>query len=99
MADTPQHRRAEELAGLFLEQGKDHALILLDPRGSVVAWYPGAERAFGYAAAEMLGQSLSRLFTPEDLARGLADHELEVARRDGSAEDDRWMVRRDGSRF
>jgi two-component system CheB/CheR fusion protein len=99
MAETTHAGRAEQLAGLFLQQGKDHALILLDPQGSVVAWYPGAERAFGYAAAEMLGQSLSRLFTPEDLARGLADHEFEVTRRDGSAEDDRWMVRKDGSRF
>jgi two-component system CheB/CheR fusion protein len=96
---TPESHRTEELLRLFLRQGKDHALILLDANGSVVAWYPGAERVFGYTAAEMVGQPITRLFTPEDMTRGLSAHELEVARRDGSAEDDRWMLRKNGSRF
>ena len=99
MAETTHEERRAELVGLFLQQNKDHALILLDTQGLVVAWFPGAERVFGYSSAEMVGQPVARLFTPEDLGRGLAAHELEVARKDGSAEDDRWMVRRDGSRF
>jgi two-component system CheB/CheR fusion protein len=99
VAETPQRQQKEELIGLFLQQNKDHALILLDAQGLVVAWFPGAERVFGYASAEMTGQPVTHLFTPEDLGRGLAAHELEVARRDGAAEDDRWMLRKDGSRF
>ncbi len=90
---------ADDLLRLFLKQSKDHALILLDATGTVVSWFPGAERVFGYTAAEMVGQPITRLFVPEDLARGLSAHELEIARRDGSAEDDRWMLRKNGSRF
>ncbi len=89
----------ERLLRLLLQQAKDHALILLDAEGRVAGWYPGAERVFGYSSAEIEGEPVTRLFTPEDLARGLAAHELEVARRDGAAEDDRWMLRKDGSRF
>jgi PAS domain S-box-containing protein len=96
VADTPS---AGTLLRLLLEQGKDHALILLDPKGVVVAWLAGAETVFGFTAAEMVGQPVSRLFTPEDLARGAHEHELEVAGADGRAEDDRWQVRKDGTRI
>jgi two-component system CheB/CheR fusion protein len=99
MAEGSQTRTADALLPLLLRQGKDNALILLDAQGIVVGWYPAAEWVFGYAAAEMLGQPLTRLFTPEDVRLGLADHELAVARRDGASEDDRWMVRKDGTRL
>jgi PAS domain S-box-containing protein len=98
MSETNQTRTADELLSLLIRQAREHAIILLDPRGTVVGWLGGSELVFGYTSAEMVGQSIFRLFTPEDLQRGLADHELEVARRNGAAEDDRWMVRKDGSR-
>ncbi len=98
MAEIPHTQQTKELLHLLLQQGRDHALILTDPDGLVVGWFPGAEQVFGYTPSEMIGQSLLRLFTPEDLERGLADHELEIARRDGRSEDDRWMVRKDGNR-
>jgi PAS domain S-box-containing protein len=98
MSDPQQSKQPDELLALLLRQAKEHALILLDPRGTVVGWLGGAEQVFDYTAAEMVGQPVSRLFTPDDLQRGLADHELEVARHNGAAEDDRWMLRKDGSR-
>jgi two-component system CheB/CheR fusion protein len=89
---------SEELLRLLLEQNRDHAIILLDPAG-VVGWLPGAEAVFGYAADEMIGRPISVLFTPEDRDRGAHEHELAVARGDGRAEDDRWQVRKDGTRI
>lgn len=88
-----------ELLRLLLDQGTDHAVILLDAEGVVVGWLPGAEYTLGYTEAEMVGRPLSVLFTPEDQARGADAHELTVARADGRAEDDRWHVRRDGTRI
>jgi PAS domain S-box-containing protein len=99
MPDSQGSPKPEELLRLLLDQGKDYALILFDARGRIVAWLAGAEMVFGYPADEMLGQPASHLFTPEDLGLGLADHEFEVARKDGRAEDDRWHVRKDGSRI
>jgi PAS domain S-box-containing protein len=94
--DSPD---ADPWLRLLLDQCRDHAIVVLDPDGRVVRWPSGAEHTFGYRAEEMLGQPIRRLFTPEDLQRGLADHELYVARRDGRAEDDRWLVRKDGTRI
>jgi PAS domain S-box-containing protein len=99
MSDQRDIPQGEQLLRLLLEQNKDHALLLLDTDGRIVGWLAGAEHIFGYKTEEMIGQSAHRLFTPEDVERGLADHELEVARKDGRAEDDRWLVRKDGTRI
>lgn len=89
----------EELLRLLVDQAQDYALLLLDPQGRVTGWLAGAEHIFGYQPDEILGQPASLLFTPEDVERGLSDHELEVARHNGRAEDDRWQVRKDGTRI
>jgi two-component system CheB/CheR fusion protein len=99
MAEADQQPSADELLRLLLEQAREHAVILLDRQGQVVAWLGGAEYIFGYQPEEMLGQSVSHLFTPQDVERGISDHEMAVALRDGRSEDDRWQLRKDGSRF
>jgi PAS domain S-box-containing protein len=99
MSDAPRAGGVPELLELLTRQSRDHALILLDSQGRVTAWLAAAEHVFGWTAAEMLGQPLDRMFTPEDLARGLHTHELAVARGHGRAEDDRWQLRKDGTRI
>lgn len=87
------------LLRLLLQQGKEHALILLDEKGLITAWLMGAEKMFGYEKAEILGQNVERLFTPEDRARRVPQGELEIGSRYGWQEDDRWLVRKDGVRL
>ena len=87
------------LLELALAQEQEHAVIVLDTDGRVVGWHAGAYATFGYSADEMLGESLERIFTPEDLQRGEAEWELRAARSYGKAEDDRWHVRKDGLRI
>jgi PAS domain S-box-containing protein len=81
------------------DQAEDHALILLDADGVVVAWMMGATRVFGCDAATMVGGTIEGLFTPEDRAVDVPRNEREHAERSGKAEDDRWMLRCDGARF
>ena len=90
---------SEQLLTRLIEQGSDHAIILLDPNGTIVGWLAGAEKTFGYATAEVLNRNVAILFTPEDNAREVSAHELQVARTNGRAEDDRWLLRKDGGRF
>jgi two-component system CheB/CheR fusion protein len=90
---------AEELILLLARQTKDHAIVIVDTEGRIVSFSPGASQIFDRSADEAVGQPLSVLFTPEDIARGIPQHELAVAAADGASEDDRWMARRDGSRF
>ena len=84
---------------LLAEQSLEHAILLADAQGRVLWWSAGAAKAFGYEPAEIIGQCADILFTPEEQASGLPGHEREVAKAHDEAEDDRWMQRKDGSRF
>jgi PAS domain S-box-containing protein len=89
----------EELTSLLLRNVTDYAIILLDPTGNVATWDEGAQPLLGYTADEILEQHVSVLFTPEDVAQGLPESEIETARTTGQSEDENWLVRRDGSRL
>jgi PAS domain S-box-containing protein len=87
------------LLRLFSEESLEHAILVIERAGRIAWANPGAEHIFGYGRGDLAGRLVSELFVPEDVDRGLAGHEMEVALRNGIAEDDRWQLRRDGSRF
>ncbi len=90
---------SSEICRLLVERVKDYAIFMLSPDGYVVSWNEGAERIKGYTAQEIIGQHMSRFYTPEDLERGLPETLLGIAREDGRVENEGWRVRKDGSRF
>jgi two-component system CheB/CheR fusion protein len=94
-----QARASEARMRMVAESTHDYAIITMDADGRVTSWNKGAERTFGYTEGEMLGQTLEPLFTPEDRARGAREDELRSAREAGRSEDERWHLRKDGSRF
>src|SRR5919199_3149716 len=94
---SPEQR--EELTSLLLRNVTDYAIVLLDPLGHVATWDEGAQRLLGYTAEEILGRHVSVFFTPEEVAQGQPDGEIERARTTGQCEDENWLVRRDGSRL
>jgi PAS domain S-box-containing protein len=89
----------EEFFRLILENLRDYAVFALDADGTVLSWNPGAELLLGYAEHEILGQSSFIIFTPEDQKDGIPRRELEKALLEGRADDERWHVKKDGSRF
>ncbi len=106
VADITERRRAaralretEEHFRMLVEGVRDYAIVMTDPENRVVSWNTGAERILGYAGPEILGHDLAIVFTPEDRARGVDREELRTAEVEGRAIDERWHVRRDGSRF
>jgi PAS domain S-box-containing protein len=84
---------------LLVDGAKDYAIFTVDAAGLVTSWNAGAERLLGYTEAEILGQQFSRIFTPEDVQNGVPEKELQMAEHEGRAENERWHVRKDGSRF
>ena len=90
---------AEELLHLLIGQTKELAVVLVDLDGRIRWWNPGAQHIFGVNDDEIRGKLVTTLFPVEEIENGLAGHEITVARTHGVAEDDRWMARRDGSRF
>jgi two-component system, chemotaxis family, CheB/CheR fusion protein len=92
-------RQSEERYRLVMENIRDYALITLDAQGAIKSWNPGARRIFGYEQDQILGNNAAVLFTPEDQASGEHEKELATAAHDGRASDDRWQMRKGGSRF
>lgn len=86
------------LSRMLLEETRIYGIVFLEPSGDIRGWNPGAEFITGFGAADAIGRSASMLFTPEDRARGLDVQELRIAREVGRSEDERWHLRKDGSR-
>jgi PAS domain S-box-containing protein len=84
---------------LLINSITDYAIYMLDPAGRVATWNPGAERFKGYVADEIIGQSFSLFFTPEDREAGLPQRALRAAASEGRFEAEGWRVRKDGTRF
>ena len=87
------------LLRLLIEEARDYAIHALSCDGIVTTWNTGAERMHGYRAAEVLGTSGARFFTPEDISAGRLQRALGLALAQGRAQEESWRVRRDGSRF
>ncbi|MBA4135994.1 MAG: hypothetical protein C0518_01605 [Opitutus sp.] len=92
-------RETEEHLRLFVEGARDYAMFLMDTSGIVTAWNHGAERILGFTEVEAIGMPGARIFGPEDRAAGVPEAEMATAMRVGSAPDERWHVRKDGTRF
>ena len=92
-AISEQHYR------LMVDNVRDFGIIMMDTEGRILSWNPGAQGLFGYTADEVLQQHVALLFTPEDRAAGVPQGELITAASEGRAADDRWQLRKDGSRF
>ena len=54
---------SEERLSLIINSVKDYAIITTDVEGIINNWNPGAEKTFGYAESETVGQSSEILFT------------------------------------
>ena len=83
----------------LVEQVRDHAIFLIDPDGHNLSWSLGVERLLGYGRSEFVGRHTREIFTPEDRALGVPERELAFAAAHGEASDERWLVRKDGTRF
>jgi diguanylate cyclase (GGDEF)-like protein/PAS domain S-box-containing protein len=77
----------------------DYGIFTFDLDGKITTWNIGAERIMGFQAEEMIGQNSAVIFTPEDRTRQEPLQEMEIAKTTGRAEDYRWHLRKDGSRF
>jgi PAS domain S-box-containing protein len=94
-----QLRESESRYRLLVEWATDFAMFLVSPDGRITSWNAGAVRLFGWSEREAIGRPLSFIFTPEDVEAGVPEKELAEADRTGAGADERWHVRKDGSRF
>ncbi|GAA0836545.1 PAS domain-containing hybrid sensor histidine kinase/response regulator [Cupriavidus pauculus] len=93
-----EHARQTEARQLqLLAQLDDTAVCELSAQGEIRNWSPGAERLFGYTAAEMVGQPLSSLYPGNDAAADGEQTGLQAVRATGSWCGEQRLQRQDGT--
>jgi PAS domain S-box-containing protein len=90
---------AEGQLRLVIESAKDYAIFTLGTDRKVISWSSGAQLIVGYTEAEIIGQSSDVIFVPEDREAKAPEQEVQTAAEKGRAENERWHLRKDGSRF
>ncbi len=94
-ASAAEHDRVEAI----LQSAVDFAIIVTDLAGEITIWNEGAARILGWSADDVEGRSASTIFTPEDRADRVPEEEMRGALTQGRADDERWHMRKDGTRF
>jgi PAS domain S-box-containing protein len=92
-------RASEEQFRALVESVRDYAIFRIDPEGRVTTWNTGVRRVLGFDEAEFVGMDSRGVFPPEDRSALVPEREMAQAALTGSASNDRWMVKRDGTRF
>ncbi len=90
---------AEERYRTPADQVINYSIFMIDRQGRHATWNKGVGRMLGYAMPEFLGKPVTDLYTPEDQAADLPARQLAEASEQGRATRERWVVRKDGSRF
>jgi PAS domain S-box-containing protein len=83
----------------LLNSIEDYAVFTTDQQGLVNTWNTGAENLLGYSADEITGKDAAVFFTATDLKRSADKKEMKNAKKQGSAIDERYHVRKGGSQF
>jgi hypothetical protein len=81
------------------DQVENYAIILLDPEGKPTSWNAGIRRVLGYDKAEFLRTTAADLYPTDARRNGASAEDLAAAARQGRFTVNRWLVRKDGSRF
>ncbi len=84
---------------LLIEQADDFAIVILDVEGQITDWNKGAEKIFGWSKKEVMGKSGEILFTKEAREHHIPELEIKKSIKTGNANDQRWMLKKDGSKF
>lgn len=90
---------SQERLRLMLENAREYAIFSLDFDRRVRSWNTGAERLLGYSESEIIGETADVIFTSEDREAGVPEQEIQTALKQGRSSDERWHLRKDGTRF
>lgn len=84
---------------ILVSSVKEYAIFMIDPTGLIKTWNDGAKNIKGYEADEIIGKHISVFYTKDDIEKGMVAKNLEMAKAQGSFENEGWRVKKDGTVF
>jgi PAS domain S-box-containing protein len=94
-----ERRESDRRNTAILDSAIDYAIVAMDLKGHVTSWNTGAQSILGWSAAEMCGRPAHVFFTDPDVRDAIPEREMGGALMHGRGTDERWHIRKDGSRF
>lgn len=88
-----------EFYSLVIESLEDYAILTMDKELIINSWNSASQKIFQYEEDEILGEHFEVIFTEEDRKKGIPIKEIAKVLEEGRATDERWLVRKDNSRF
>lgn len=83
----------------IVESLEDYALFTMNNLLQITSWNSGAKNLFNYNEDEIIGENVKILFTDLDVESSVPQKEAEAALISGRGVDERYHVRKDGSKF
>jgi two-component system CheB/CheR fusion protein len=77
----------------------DYSIFTVDNDSKINSWSSGSTQLFQYNVEEIMGKDFDIIFTEDDKKNGIPKTEIAKALKDGKAADNRWHIRKDGSKF
>lgn len=78
---------------------EDYSIVILDKGGIIKKWNNGAEKIFGYSAAEVVGNNFRILYSSEDIDSGRPQKLIAEATKNGRSRYDGWKIAKQGKTF
>lgn len=94
-----QHILSSEFFSQVIDSLPDYSIFTVNKELKINSWSSGSTQLFQYEVAEVMGKDFEIIFTEEDKKNGLPDVEITKALKEGKAADNRWHIRKDGSKF
>jgi PAS domain S-box-containing protein len=82
----------------FFENAKTNAILIMDHNGTIREMNNAFKNIFGYENEDLVGHNFSMLFTEYDRSMKLPEREIENTMSNGAADDNNYLVVKDGSR-
>lgn len=82
----------------FFENAKTNSILIMSLDGTIREMNNAFKNSFGYTEEDLVNKNFRILFSEKDQAYQVPEKELEKARLNGAADDNNYLVVKDGSR-
>lgn len=94
-----QYVPTAEFYSQIIDSLQDYSILTLDNELKINSWSSGSTTIFGYESEDVLGENFEIIFTEEDKKNNIPQKEIDKARTEGRAVDNRWHIGKDKSTF